>query len=331
MNLRNEMLLSIIIPVYNVEQYLKECLDSIFIHQKISYPIEIIVVNDGSTDGSLNILYEYKKCYDFKLINQENRGLSLARNIGIEISNGKYLLFMDSDDYLIPYTLDKLLKILSDKDIDLIEFNYKIFNQTDKNLKHKNKITNVVSGSGQDLFGVWEKSGFYRPTVWTKAVSREMVVSNKLYFYPGIYHEDEEWSPKLFAYAKTVTYFPLCVYVYRIREGSCTSKKTPKHYLDLIKVVDSLYEFAYYGDFSANYVNAVMRNLSFLYFSIIKGIKITGKYDNNLVDMLEKNKKLIEYSDDIHRKYIYKCIINKFGIKIFYKFKYGLRDFMESL
>ena len=325
----NDIVASIIVPVYNVEQYLKECLDSIFVHQKISYPIEVIVVNDGSDDGSLNFLNEYKKEHYFILINQENKGLSIARNTGIKASNGKYLLFMDSDDYFVPNALDKLLKYLSDNNIDLVEFNYDTDNETEKHVRHKKRITNVVSGSGQDVFCAWGNSGFYRPNVWTRAVTREMVVSNELYFYPGIYYEDGEWSPKLFAYAKTAIYLPIDVYVYRIREGSITSEKTKKHYLDLITIVDSLYKFACDGDFSVDYTNALMRNISFFYFYSIRGIKITGEYNQYMISFLEKNRKFANYSTQIHRKYLYKWVIYRFGIKRFYKFKYGLSNFLK--
>ena len=243
MNDNNEILLSIIIPVYNVELYLKECLDSIFLHQKISREIEVIAVNDGSTDRSGEILNEYKKQHDFILFDQENKGLSCARNSGIKTAKGKYLLFMDSDDCFMPDALDQILSYLAKTDAELIEFNYKVLNPAEPKLKLKYKCPAIVSGSGQEVFCAWEKSGFYRPMVWTKAVSRKMIVLNQLYFYPGIYHEDEEWSPKVFAHAGCVCYLPLELYVYRIREGSNMSKKTRKHYMDMLIVIDSLCKF----------------------------------------------------------------------------------------
>lgn len=326
MSEKDKILLSIIIPVYNVEEYLKECLDSIFVHQKISHPIEIIAVNDGSTDGSLNILNEYKKQHDFIVITQKCSGPGGARNTGIKLAQGKYLLFIDSDDYLVPEVLETLLIYLSSAKTDVIEFDYKEFHGTESVLNPRINTSSVISGAGQEVFSSWIKSDFYRGMIWTRAVSRELIVSNHLFFYEEIYHQDAEWSPKVFAYAKTVTYLPLNVYVYRIREGSISSKKTQKHYLDLITIIDSLYKFACDGDFSADYINALMCNMSFLYFYTIRGIKITGEYDQHMISILEKNKSLITYSNNMRRKYLYKWIIYKFGIKTFYKFKYGFRE-----
>lgn len=324
MNDNNEILLSIIIPVYNVELYLKECLDSIFLHQKISREIEVIAVNDGSTDRSGEILNEYKKQHDFILFDQENKGLSCARNSGIKTAKGKYLLFMDSDDCFMPDALDQILSYLAKTDAELIEFNYKVLNPAEPKLKLKYKCPAIVSGSGQEVFCAWEKSGFYRPMVWTKAVSRKMIVLNQLYFYPGIYHEDEEWSPKVFAHAGCVCYLPLELYVYRIREGSTMSKKTRKHYMDMLIVIDSLCKFTSSENLSVQYIGSLQRYLSFLYFSLIKGIRISGEYDRQLISALEKRETLIKFSADFHRKYLYRYLINIFGIKIFYMFKYGV-------
>jgi glycosyltransferase involved in cell wall biosynthesis len=300
------------------------------VYQQIDHRVEVIVVNDGSTDSSLSILKEYKKQHDFMLIDQINKGLSAARNIGISISKGKYLLFVDSDDYLMPFTLEKLLVYLSKTDVDLFEYNYQIFNENSQKISIQNITPSVISGHGENVFAEWEKSGFYRPMVWTKVVSREMLVLNQLYFYSGIYHEDEEWSPKLFAYARIVSFLPLELYVYRLREGSIMSTKTQKHYFDLLKVVNILYDFSNSVNFSANYINAIRRNLSFLYLSVIKGIKLTGKYDEELVLMLNKNTLFLSFSDEKHRKYLYKWIINKFGIKIFYIYKYWLSDLLKK-
>ena len=325
----NEMLLSIIIPVYNVEPYLKECLDSIFVHQKISHEIEVIAVNDGSTDGSGDILNEYKKQYDFILFEQDSSGPGGARNTGIKAARGKYLLFVDSDDYLVPGSLDQLLSYLAKTDADLIEFNYEVLDLAEPKLKLKDEIPAVLSGSGQEVFCSWERSGFYRPVVWTKAISRKMVVLNELYFYPRIYHQDEEWSPRVFAYAGRVCYLPLMLYVYRIREGSNMSKKTRKHYADMLIVVDSLWKFVSSENLSLQYIRSLQRYVSFLYFSMIKGIRISGEYDLHLISELEKRKFLIKFSEDLHRKYFYRYLINILGIKFFYTFKYSLEHFLN--
>ena len=142
----SEIILSMIIPVYNVELYLKECLDSIFVHQKISHKIEVIAVNDGSTDRSGEILNEYKQQYGLVLFEQDSSGPGGARNTAIKAARGKYLLFVDSDDYLVPGSLDQLLSYLAKTDAELIEFNYKVLDLAEPKLKLKDEIPAVLSG-----------------------------------------------------------------------------------------------------------------------------------------------------------------------------------------
>lgn len=324
------ILASIIIPVYNTGPYINECLDSVFTCLGTKHRIEVIVVNDASTDDSLDILNEYKKKHDFILITQKNSGAGGARNTGIMAANGKYLLFMDSDDAFVPDSLDSLLDYLADSNEDIVEYDYEVSNCTDRDFCTK-KIDPVLErGSGQDIFSVWEKNGFYRPMVWVRAVSREMVISNKLYFCPEIYHEDEEWCPKIFAYARTVRYLPRVVYVYRIRDGSSMSNKTVKHFRGLLHCVESLRNFSCSGAFTGEYVKAMRRNFLFLYFSVIKNIKIDGKFNAVLIEETEKNKDIISFSEDMHRKYFYKFIIDAIGIKNFYILKYGYKDFFRK-
>jgi len=327
---KKEIIASIIIPVYNVESYLEECLDSIFVHQEISCPIEVIVVNDGSTDGSLNILNEYKKQHDFILITQENLGIGCARNTGINAATGRYLLFIDSDDYLVPDSLDSLLVYLAVSNVDIVEYDYKIFNKSKRSYDLNNKLPPIVEyGRGQDVFSVWEKNGFYRPMVWTRAVSREMIVSNKLYFYTGMFHEDEEWSPKIYAYAASVRYLPIVIYVYRIRESSCMANKTLKHYMDLLKCVDSLSEFSNTQNLSPEYIKAVRRKSVSIYFWVFSNIKFDGKYNQHLISELEKRRDLIRFSEEFNRKILYKSIIDIQGIRNSYILRYGCRDFLR--
>ena len=115
--------LSIIIPVFNVEGYLAQCLDSIF-NQGID-DVEVIAVNDGSSDGSVSILQQYASLgWDFRIIEQENKGPSCARNIGIDEAKGRYLLFLDSDDLLAPGSLESIRMLDWKEQYDFIEFDY---------------------------------------------------------------------------------------------------------------------------------------------------------------------------------------------------------------
>lgn len=125
---------SIIIPVYNVEKYIRQCLESV-INQTYKN-IEIIVINDGTKDGSMKIVEEYLEDKRIKIINKNNGGLSSARNKGIEEATGEYIYFLDSDDWIEKDTIEVLVK--NSKDVDIIEANFFYFDEITK-IKEKNK------------------------------------------------------------------------------------------------------------------------------------------------------------------------------------------------
>jgi len=324
------ILASIIIPVYNTAPYIEECLDSIFVCQKTNRMIEVIVVNDASTDGSLDILNEYRKRHDFILITQESSGAGGARNTGINAAHGKYLLFMDSDDYLEPGSLDALLAYLVCSDADIVEYDYKIINDTERGFCTRVSPPSVVHGIGQDVFCEWVESGFYHGMIWTRAVLRELIVENQLFFITDIYHQDAEWSPKVFAYAKNICYIPLVLYVYRIRYGSITAQKTEKIYMDFLHALVSLYNFSCESWLSSRYVNTLQEKISSRYFSLIYKIKFDHKYNDNMISALQKCKYMIEASSSFHRRYIYKYFIDILGIRSFYAITCGWKDLLKK-
>lgn len=127
---------SVIIPVYNVEKYLRECLDSV-INQTLS-DIEIICINDGSTDNSLGILKEYaEKDSRIKIITQENQGQGVARNNAIEAAQGEYLVFVDPDDFLDSEALEVINKSFSDSAVDIIQFDYLVCSEDGANNRQR--------------------------------------------------------------------------------------------------------------------------------------------------------------------------------------------------
>ncbi len=325
-----EILASIIIPVYNVELYLKECLDSIFINQDISQKFEVIIINDGSTDGSLNLLNEYRIQHDFILISQNNKGIGAARNAGIKAAKGKYLIFADSDDCFVPYALDKLLEYLAATDAEIIEYDYDVLYCTESNFKKKDNIS-VVSGTGQDVFCEWRKTGFYHSMVWTRAVARSLLVSNHLFFSSNRYCEDLEWSPRVFAYAKSVSYLSYEIYIYRIRENSAsTAVYDPKKRVECIEALVSLYKFSFTDNLSERYVKTLREKIFSFYMSFIKEIKFDGKYNDSLISTLEEHSYFMKYSNSFHRRYFYRYFIDIFGLKRFYSCKYGIKKWKNN-
>ena len=223
---------SIIIPVYNVEKYVKKCLDSVFLQSFRDF--EVIVVNDGSTDKSLDIV----KKYDVKIINQKNQGLSEARNNGVKIANGEYILFLDSDDYIQKDLLMNINNSLSNSP-DLVRFQVSdiIGNETKK--YHESPF---YEKSGLDAFNIIVNYHYVEPA-WLYAIKRKYYIDNKFKFIKGIYHEDFALIPLVIAKSSVVNSIDFCGYCYVKREGSIMSQSNYEK--EKKKVNDSIIGYRY--------------------------------------------------------------------------------------
>lgn len=328
-----EIFLSIIIPAYNVEKYIRECIDSIILSvtEKEFQQIEIIVVNDGSTDTTGDILNSYDSLLkNICIIAQRNAGVAAARNRGIKAARGKYILFADSDDYFVPKSLSLIIEYLcNNSDVDVLE--YDNFELVDGRLIRKSGDYIPESGNGQKVYALWDKASLPQYVVWTKVVLREMLLAYNLFFHEGIIHEDEEWVPKLFAYAQKAAYVPIPVYVYRtIREHSLMYQITERNYRDLIAVFDALVDFEKQNKFSSEYSAILNKKASSLYWGVFHGLQRHGKYDTELEHEIKERMYIIQYSTTFHRRIIYKYILKIFGIKFFYVMKYGIKNILTK-
>lgn len=222
------MKVSIIIPVYNVEKYLEKCLDSA-VSQTLK-DIEIICINDGSTDSSQEILNNYKKNYNnIKVINQENKGISSARNLGLNIAKGEYIYFLDSDDYINVKTMEICYKELKKNNLDIITFDAECFIDDEYNDLEYNdiiaenydrRILNSKVMNGEEFFIYLNEKGMYKCPVWLNLYKREFIENNKLYFYEGIIHEDEVHTMKSYIKANRIKYINNKFFKRRIRNNS---------------------------------------------------------------------------------------------------------------
>ena len=236
------MLLSIIVPVYNVEQYLSKCLDSLLQQNIAVEDYEIIVINDDSPDGSVAIAEEYVKKYqNIKIITQENKGLGGARNTGIRNATGKYLWFVDSDDYIEPNCLKELLQFAEENDLDALRFNYRRVYENGKIAEiEKLFLPDKKIKTGKEF--LTEDLG-YLCYVWAYLFKADIVKQQKL-FEVGIYVEDVEWTPRVLLQINKIGYFDKPVYNYLQRQGSITlssnTEKIEKILQDLLTVIDSV-------------------------------------------------------------------------------------------
>lgn len=220
----NEKTISIIVPIYKVEEYLDKCVESLI---KQTYGnIEIILVDDGSPDKCPQMCDEYaKKDPRVKVIHKINGGLSDARNFGLREAKGEYVLFVDSDDYIELDTCDKFIEVIGNRKPDLIVGNAKrIENTKVLDMKHTfNNINEIITGQSylkQEL-----AAGTMHMAVWLTLYNRNFLVKNNLEFKVGLLHEDEQFTPRVFLKADKVIGSDIVFYNYLIRENSITTGK----------------------------------------------------------------------------------------------------------
>ncbi len=238
--------LSIVVPVYNVAQYLSKCLDSLLNQDIDKEDYEIIVVNDGSTDNSGTIALDYANRYpNITLINQENQGLSGARNTGIIAAQGKYIQFVDSDDFLEPNVEKALVDKMEHEHLDILRFNYQNVNERyevfepNKSGKPFMDYTDSICNGSTFLS---ERLGYACYVV--QFILRTDLVKSQALFKQGVYFEDTEWTPRMLLAAQRVTSTDTIVYNYLVREGSITKGidigKKRKAVEDKITLIESL-------------------------------------------------------------------------------------------
>lgn len=227
---------SIIVPVYNVESYVAMCLDSL-VNQTFS-DIEIICVNDGSADESLNILEHYKKLDTrIKIVNKENGGLSSARNAGMKVAEGKYILFVDSDDWISTNAIEHLYANAENNNSDLVVFDFVSddFAKKEKSvmtiMQYKDKYMNEPFNV--DSMDSWAYK--YIPvSTWSKLYKTDLI-KNKVLFFEDMIFEDVPFWAYVYSHATRITYLPIPFYYYRKnREGSIMMNKG-RSLFDVIK------------------------------------------------------------------------------------------------
>ncbi len=236
------MRFSIVVPVYNVEKYLAECTESI-LNQSFE-DFELILVDDGSPDRCPEICDEYvKKDCRVKVVHKKNGGLSDARNAGIDVATGEYVLFVDSDDYWdSAFALEQINDVLEKHNADIVQYGHKkyfciddkIIDNSQRNLSQYNGYTT------KEVIGKLVADGKLTISAWSMAVSREFLVKNDLYFKKGIKTEDLEWAIRLYVCEPVWAFMDDVFYVYRTqRNNSITSTVDYKHLCDYCWILEN--------------------------------------------------------------------------------------------
>lgn len=237
------MKLSIIIPVYNVEQYVGKCIESCLNQDLPKDEYEIIVVNDGSPDNSVQIVEQYiKPENNVRLVHRENGGLSAARNTGLEEAKGEYVWFVDSDDWIEKDVLNFLYNKASEHNLDVLCFNFQ-HAYPDGQIQ---KYTIPFDEEDKVHCGFQFVQKIHMPPcAWIAFYKLDFLNKYKLRFYEGILHEDLEFTPRAYVLAERVIYTDTIIYNYYQREGGIMrSNRNEKRCRDLLQISDSLYKFS---------------------------------------------------------------------------------------
>ena len=313
------MKLSVIVPVYNVENYLRKCLDSL-VNQTLK-DIEIIVVNDESPDNSEKIINEYTKKYkNIRAFSKKNSGLSDTRNFGIKHAKGEYITFVDSDDWVKVDMYEKMYAKAKEKDYDIVA--------SDINYVYPDHEESVYTDPKSDTTDIRSVFINLYPTVCTKIFKRELFIKNNLKFKSGIWYEDVEMMYKMLPYIKSIGVIHEPFYQYLQREKSITSTVSPKIY-DYIHNFNGLVD--YYKD--RNLYDKYYKELEYAYVRYIYAtfIKTCLGYDKKeyLIAVDDAIKNVHEYFPKYRRnKYFYKSkkglyliMFNKLIAKILYRLR----------
>lgn len=318
---------SVILPVYNVEKYIRKCLESL-IRQELK-EIEIIVVNDGSTDKSLDIINEFMKLDNrIKLVNKNNSGVSAARNSGLMIANGEYVSFVDSDDWVEKSFLFKLYNLAKANSCDVAGCNFVISGENSK-VEYKYPLDEEKIYERQDITSdIAEKiiAGTIKTNVWDKIYKREFLSTNSIKFDEKIIRF-EDW----YFYVEVCKHMNRCIYIneglynYRIIEGSLSNKYYENFFEMIINMNKrkqlfinelSIRDERNYRNMRNNFIDDIIKSINHIIFESNKSLRykimkirevLNSEYNTNLL------------SDNFICNYLNDREINKYYAKILLK------------
>lgn len=299
----DNLLISVIIPVYNIEKYLARCLDSVLAQ---SYrDIEVLAVDDGSTDGSGRVLREYeKKDSRVKPIFKENGGVSSARNIALDTAKGEYIYFLDGDDWIEPDTFEKLMRF--SKDFDFVQASYVDSfpdgrEEVDGNVYLQEKEIFSTKEMIDDFFlaRIWESS-------WNKLYSRAFIGGTRFNENHAV-AEDSEFIFELIKRAHAVKLITDATYHYNIREDSCMQSGISEKQFDVLAVREKQYkEISSDAELIADFAPLYAKNLFFLIHEAL--LDKDGRFKDRIPSLREKAIEL--------RKYVFRSKALKLRFKL---------------
>ena len=285
------MILSIVIPIYNVEQYVEKCLLSCINQKGVSKnDYEIIVVNDGSKDNSMKIVHEIATSLSdnmqISIISQKNMGLSEARNTGLRHAKGDYVWFVDSDDWIEEDSVENIIRTLKESDVDILQMPYKLVYEDSKKevVERVKNIDNPITG--KECMKITRLPNLAQSRILKTSFLNE----NGLKFEPGILHEDAEFKPRAIWNAKRIKTLDKPFYNYLKREkDSITASFTIRNAEGRWIGVKSMYEFS--KNLTPQEKRLFNADMNFNMYFVLNGLKMLNKKDKNtMINELSKSR-----------------------------------------
>ena len=318
----NKFFLSIVIPVYNVESYVEKCIRTCMNQDISPSEYEVICVNDGSKDNSLDVVNRVANDYtNIQVISQPNGGLSSARNTGVKHSCGQYIMFVDSDDWIADNCLGKLIKKLKEEKPDALVIS--VANVFPDGIKVKQKFTSGLQISGKELLKM-KVSPCAQYAIW----SSDFLKQHNLSFFEGIFHEDSEFTPRAYYLAEKISLSTDVTYFVRQNPNSIMRSVNPKKSFDLVEFVcEHLSDFCNQVDKDFKYVyhNMISMYLNNALANILKSDK---QAQDKLNECIYKHRSLFYHLNNSTEK---KYIIEGFFFNLFPKHCLEVYKIMKHL
>lgn len=312
------MIFSVVVPVYNSEKYLKSCIDSILSQDFDDY--ELILVDDGSKDSSGAILDKYaEENKNIRVIHKPNGGQSSARNTGVQLAQGEYLVFLDSDDFYLTQNAFSLIAEKCKASPDIVAFKYKkFFDETNKLGACGYSFSDISNDLNySDKLDLLVRKDAFFCSAWSKVVKRSVIIENNIRFDENSRCEDMDWYFNVVTNSSSISLLDEFVVAYRQREGSVTSSGNQKTINDFIGFFDSWRPKILCV--SEDRLKNVLLNASAkLYLNLLIGYCGNGEKKDGVIDRIKAHKDLLKYHNNprVNKVYLFYRLFG-FSITVF--------------
>lgn len=310
---------SIVVPIYKVEKYLRQCIESILCQLYKNF--ELILVDDGSPDKCGEICDEYaKKDERVKVIHKKNGGLADARNFGINKSTGDYIIFVDGDDFWIKNDfLQQIDQKTKNNNIDMVIWRYTPLYDSSNTLGEplsEFDLSKIDKGSFEEVFDYLIRSSYFTTSAWTKAIKRDLIIKNNIFFEKGLLREDIDWGINLILHINSLEAINYPMYAYRVRTDSLSKNISLKDCDDLYKTIIKWSNIVESSDISDNIKYNILGYLAFEYYILLGFVNSLDKVNRKTFFNKLKSLEWITNYDINYKTHKSKIIYKLLGIKM---------------